>query len=395
MSPSSQPSDALLERAFLDDAVIEAGWHAAGAAVEEGIAIEAAHPEPGDALRAMVRALGARGLLGLIANAKDGGRFDTVSWRAVCLARERLGHASPLLELGFAMQGLGSYSITSFGDDEQRARWLPRVISGEHVAGFALTEAEAGSDLSGLSTSATRDGDAYVLSGRKVLISNAPIGDVFTLFAVTGPPGDRRRVSAFVVAGDAPGLKKSSTEVLGGHPIGELELDGVRVPVEDRLGEEGDGMRVALGTLHRFRPTVGAAALGFGQRALDETVAHVRRRAQFGKALGEQQAVQMAIADGACGLEGARLLVYRAAALADAGGAGRDAEAKAGSMAKLVATEAAFSMIDAAVQLHGGRGVMKSSMVARLYEDIRALRIYEGASDIQRVLIARHLLRES
>jgi acyl-CoA dehydrogenase len=387
-------SEAHLERAFLDEEVIEAGWRAPGALVDDGIALEAKHEDPGEALRAMVRLLGERGVLGLVAEAADGGRFDAVSWRAVCLARERLGHASPLLELAFAMQGLGSYAITAHGDEAQRRRWLPGVVSGEHVAGFALTEPEAGSDLSGIATTARRDGDCYVLDGHKVLISNAPVADVFTLFAATAPPGARRRLSAFVVPAGAEGLRATPTKVLGGHPIGELALEGVRVPVEDRLGDEGDGMRVALSTLHRFRPTVGAAALGFGQRALDEALAHTTGRRQYGKPLFEQQAVQLALADMACELEAARLLVYRAAKLAD-DDAGREPEAKAGSMAKLVATEHAFRVIDRAVQLHGGRGVMADHPVARLYEDVRALRIYEGASDIQRLLIARHLMLEA
>ncbi|HJL20409.1 MAG TPA: acyl-CoA dehydrogenase family protein [Sandaracinaceae bacterium LLY-WYZ-13_1] len=386
-------SEAHLERAFLDDEVIEAGWRGPGATVDEGTKLEAQHEAPGEALRAMVRLLGARGVLKLIARGVDGGRFDEVSWRAVCLARERLGHASPLLELAFAMQGLGSWAISAHGDETQRARWLPKVIAGEHVAGFALTEPEAGSDLSGLATTARRDGEHYLLDGHKVLISNAPVADVFTVFAATAPPGERRRLSAFVVPASAEGLETTPTRVLGGHPIGELHLDGVRVPATDRLGEEGDGMRVALGTLHRFRPTVGAAAVGFGQRALDETLRHTRSRRQFGKPLAEQQAVQLALADMACELEAARLLVYRAAALADAD-AGREAEAKAGSMAKLVATEHAFTIVDRAVQLHGGRGVTADHPVARLYEDVRALRIYEGASDIQRVLVARHLMIE-
>jgi alkylation response protein AidB-like acyl-CoA dehydrogenase len=386
-------NEAHLERAFLDEAVIEAGFRAPGALVDEGAALERTHDEPGRALRAMVELLGERGVLGLIAQAADGGRFEKVSWRAICLARERLGHASPLLELAFAMQGLGSYAITAHGDAEQRRRWLPKVVSGAHVAAFALTEPEAGSDLSGLATTARRDGDAYVLDGHKVLISNAPVADVFTLFAATAPPGERRRLSAFVVPADAAGLRATPTKVLGGHPIGELRLEGVRVPLRDRLGAEGDGMRIALSTLHRFRPTVGAAALGFGQRALDEALAHTTRRRQFGKPLFEQQAVQLALADMACELEAARLLVYRAAKLAD-DEAGREPEAKAGSMAKLVATEHAFSVIDRAVQLHGGRGVTADHPVARLYEDVRALRIYEGASDIQRLLIARHLRLE-
>ncbi|MFK7989098.1 MAG: acyl-CoA dehydrogenase family protein [Sandaracinaceae bacterium] len=386
-------SDSLLEWSFLDEEVVEAGWREPGQVVADALVAEAAASNSDQGLRDLARLLGERGILGLIVRATDGGRFEEVSWRAVCLARERLGHASPLLELAFAMQGLGSYAISKHGTAEQRARWLPGVAAGRHIAGFALTEPEAGSDLAGISTTARRDGDSYVLDGHKVYISNAPIGDVFTLFAATAPPGERRRLSAFIVPGDAPGLKKVRTEVLGGHPIGELRLDGVRIPAGHRLAEEGDGMSVALGTLHRFRTTVGAAALGFGQRALDEALSHVATRHQFGRPLASLQAVQMGLADMACELEAARLLVYRAAKLAD-DRAGRDAEARAGSMAKLMATEAASRVVDTAVQLHGGRGVTVGAPVARLYEEVRALRIYEGASDIQRMLIARHLLAE-
>lgn len=337
--------------------------------------------DPGAALVSYVRTLGERGLLARIAGA--------VSWRAVCAVRERLGYTSPLLDLAFAMQGLGSYPITLAGDGDQRARYLPDVVAGRSVAAFALTEPEAGSDLAGISTRAARDGDHYVLDGHKIFISNAGVANVYTLFASTG---GARPLSAFVVRADTPGLTATPTQVLGGHPIGEVLLSRARVPVADRLGEEGDGMRIALGTLHRFRPTVGAAALGLGQRALDESLHHVRHRRQFGSPLADQQAVQLALADMACDLEGARLLVYRAAALADRG-APQNEEAYAGSIAKLVATEAAFRVVDRAVQLHGGRGVTAGHPVARLYEDVRALRIYEGASDIQRILIARELLR--
>ncbi|MBX3272533.1 MAG: acyl-CoA dehydrogenase family protein [Sandaracinaceae bacterium] len=379
------PSDAVLERAFLDDDVIARGWDAAGALADDGAALER-DAEPADALVAMVRLLGARGLLSLVAGGP--------SWRAVCLARERLGYTSPLLELAFTMQGLGSYPITLGGSDAQRARHLEGVVAGTHVAAFALTEPDAGSDLDGVSTSARRDGDGYVLDGHKVLISNAPVADLFTVFAATAPAGAPRRLSAFVVRRGAAGLTTTPTRVLGGHPIGEVRLDGVRVAEEDRLGAEGDGLRLALGTLHRFRTTVGAAAVGFAQRALDEAVHHTRTRHQFGAPLAALSAVQMSLADMACLTETARLLVYRAAALADRGDGGREAEARAGSMAKLVATENASQVIDRAVQLHGGRGVMTTSVVARLYEDVRALRIYEGASDVQRLLIARHLLAD-
>jgi len=380
------PNDAILEHSFLDEAVIEAGWTAAGALADEGAALESAAPTPGEALTQMVRFLGERGLLSLM--------VGTPSWRAVCLARERLGYASPLLELAFTMQGLGSYPITLAGTEEQKDRHLTGVAAGRSVAAFALTEKEAGSDVGGLSSRARRDGDDWILDGHKVLISNAPVADVFTVFAATLPKGERRRVSAFVVRADQTGVRTTPTSVLGGHPIGELHLDGVRVSADDMLGAEGDGMRTALGTLHRFRTTVGAAALGFAQRALDQSVQHVKSRVQFGAPLADLQAVRMHLAEMACGLESARLLVYRAAALADRGDAGRDAEARAGSMAKLVATENAFDVIDRAVQLHGGRGVMTECIVSRLYEEVRALRIYEGASDVQKILIARHLLAD-
>jgi len=379
------PSDELLERAFLDDACVEAGWRGAATVVPRALELEAAHAgDPSAGLRAIVRAMGEAGLTSIVT-------WD-VSWRSVCLARERLGYASPLLYLAFAMQGLGSYPITLAGTDAQRARHLPAVRSGERVMAFALTEPEAGSDLSRIATTARRDGDAYVLDGHKALISNAPIADTLTVFAATAPPGERRRISAFVVRRDTPGVRTEATEVLGGHPIGEVFFEGARVPVDERLGDEGDGMRIALGTLHCFRTTVGAAALGFGQRALDEAVRHVRSREQFGGPLADLQAVQVRVADMACALEGARLLTYRAAWIADRGDAGRAAEARAASMGKLRATEAAFEVIDQAVQLHGGRGVVRGSPVARLYEDARALRIYEGTSDVQRLLIARALL---
>ncbi|HHH30587.1 MAG TPA: acyl-CoA dehydrogenase [Polyangiaceae bacterium] len=379
-----RPSESTLERAFLDDAVIERGWRAADRLADEGASLEMHGGDSHAVLPKIVRFLGERGLLSLV--------VGSPSWRAVCLARERLGYSSPLLELAFTMQGLGSYPIGRGGTDSQKERHLSDVESGRAVAAFALTEAEAGSDLGGLSTTARQDGDDWILDGEKVLISNAPIADLFTVFAATRPKGERRRVSAFVVRADGRGVSTSATSVLGGHPIGTLRLDSVRVSSADRLGDEGDGMRLALGTLHRFRTTVGAAALGFAQRALDETVLHVKARSQFGAPLAELQAVQMQLAEMACLVESARLLVYRAAALADRGDAGRDAEARAGSMAKLVATENAFQVIDKAVQLHGGRGVMTESVVARLYQEIRALRIYEGASDVQRTLIARHLL---
>ena len=381
----------MIERAFVGETHVQAAWGAAAALEDEATRLEAKAGSPREALVALVRAFGEAGLLALVAPGAHGGRFDPPSSVALCLARERLGQISPLADLAFAMQGLGSFPITLAGSDALRAEWLPRVARGEVVAAFAITEEDAGSDLAGIATTATRDGDGYVLDGEKVFISNAGVAGMYTVFAATAPAGERRRLSAFVVPADARGLETEPMEVLGGHPIGRVRLSGVRVPSSARIGDEGAGMAVALGTLHRFRPTVGAAAVGFAQRALDETVRHVKSRVQFGAPLAEREAVQMRIADMACAVEGARLLVYRAARAAD-DGASREELGRTGSMAKLVATEAAQRVVDQAVQLHGGRGVLAGGIVARLYEDVRALRIYEGASDVQRLLIARDLL---
>jgi acyl-CoA dehydrogenase len=398
------PSDECLERAFCEPEVIAQAWTSAGTIAPEACAIEETAKDAPTALASIVRVLGARGLLGLTVPAAYGGTYDFVRSVALCLARERLGHASPLCELAFAMQGLGSYAITARGEEELKRAWLPRIAAGEAIAAFALTEAEAGSDLSGIATTATRDGGEYVLDGEKIFISNAGIADVYTLVAATAPPGAKRRLTAFAVPGSAEGLRARPMRVLGGHPIGAIELRGVRVPASSRIGGEGDGLSVCLEVLHKFRPTVGAAAVGFAQRALDEAVHHAKSRKQFGAPLADLQAVQLALADMACDVESSRLLVYRAAALADlaarlaseteGGGAEqRGRVARTGSMAKLVATEAAFRVIDRSVQLHGGRGVLEGSIVARLYEDVRALRIYEGASDVQKLLVAREILK--
>jgi acyl-CoA dehydrogenase len=409
------PSDDCIERAFCDAEVCAQAWASAGAIAPEAVAIEERAADPAEAMRAIVALLGHRGLLGLAVPGLLGGTFDRVRSIALCLARERLGYASPLVELAFAMQGLGSYAITARGSDSLRAAWLPRIAAGEAIAAFALTEEGAGSDLSGIETSARADGDEYVLRGTKVFISNAGIADLYTLVAATAPPGSKRRLSAFAVPGDRAGLRARPMRVLGGHPIGTLELDDVRIPRDHRIGEEGDGLSVALAVLHKFRPTVGAAAVGMAQRALDESVAHAKGRRQFGAPLADLQAVQLALADMACDVESARLMVYRAAALADlveqieggdadpksAGAAEngshaaihRSRTARTASMAKLVATESAFRVIDRAVQLHGGRGVLEGGIVPRLYQDVRALRIYEGATDVQKLLIARELLK--
>jgi acyl-CoA dehydrogenase len=341
----------------------------------------------------MVLRMGKTGLLRLITDEALGGRFERASFRAICLARERLGRTSPLADLAFTMQGLGSFAITLAARKHQQANaaeLLAPIVAGDAVAAFALTEPDAGTDLSRIATEATRDGDDYVLDGEKIYISNAGVADRYVVFALTDTEAGSK-LSAFVVDAETEGLEAVPMQVLGGHPIGRVLLRGARVPVERRLGPEGRGMALALGTLHCFRPTVGAAAVGFGQRAMDEALLHTQRREQFGAPLSDLPLVQSRLGTMACDLEGARLLVQRAAAAIDAGES-RGAVARKGSMAKLAATEAAQRVIDSAVQLHGGLGVEQRSMVARLYQEVRALRIYEGANDLHPVLIARELL---
>lgn len=397
-------SDDVLERAFVDNDLVAQAWDTAGALSLEALSIEAKAKTPSEALAALVRFLGTRGLLGLVVPDAHGGTYPEVRSLALCLARERLGYASPLVELAFAMQGLGSYPLVLGGSDVVKETILPRVAAGDVIAAFAITEEEAGSDVGNIETAAEKVDGGYLLTGEKKFISNAGVAGFYTVFAATAPKGQKRRLSAFVVEASQKGVSTVPQQVLGGHPIGRLRLDEVKVPASHLLGAEGDGMALALETLHKFRPTVGAAALGFGQRALNESLRHTKSRIQFGVPLADQQAVQMSLADMACDLEAARLLVYRAAAVADLTAAliaqngeedpqQRSRVAKTGSMGKLAATEAAFRVVDRAVQLHGGRGVEQGSIVARLYEDVRALRIYEGASDVQKLLIAREMLR--
>ncbi len=370
-------------------------WNEADAVSAAAAEVEAQVADHGEALAAMVALYGAQALLEWIAPAEFGGRFDHVSMRAVALVRERLGYTSPLCELAFAMQGLGSYpwshTASEHGTTDAAKRWLPEVVAGRAVAAFALTEPGAGTDLSGLATSAVRSGDDWTLRGEKVFISNAGVAHVYTVFAVSDADSPKRRITAFAVDASLPGVHTEAQHVLGGHPIGRVRLEDVKVPDSARVGEVGRGLSVALATLHRFRPTVGAAAVGFGWRALDESIAHTKSRVQFGAPLASLQMVQARLAEMACEVEASRLLVRRAVRAIDEDRS-RSEVARTGSMAKLVATESAQRVIDQAVQLHGGRGVCVDHVVARLYQDVRALRIYEGATDVQKLLIARELL---
>lgn len=344
------------------------------------------------AIVAMVRAMGKAKLLELVVPEAHGGRDRSVRALPLVIAREEIAHASSLLDTMFAMQGLGSYPITLAGSPRMRRRYLPAVAAGKLVAAFALTEDEAGSDAAALGTEARRDGTSYVLNGNKRFISNAGIADFYVVFAKTDRDAGARGISAFVVESSNPGLAVTErTRLNAPHPIGRLQFDGCRVRAHARLGGEGDGLRLALRTLDTFRATVGAAACGLARRALSETIARVRTRHQFGRPLAQFQATRMRIASMATRLEAARGLVYRAAWLHDQG----EPPTLSAAMAKLGATETAFRVVDDAVQLHGGDGVVHGVTVERLYREVRALRIYEGTSEIQKLVIARALLEET
>ena len=293
------------------------------------------------------------------------------------------------------MQGLGTYALSLAADEHVRDFWLERAQSGKAIAAFALTEPEAGSDVSSIQTTATRDGEGYVIRGRKCFISNAGIADFYTVFARTGTRGDgRAELSAFIVGARMPGFRvRERTRLIAAHPIGEIEFEDLRVPAEDRIGAEGDGFKLAMMTMDMFRASVGAAACGMARRALDEAVHHAKTRRQFGVSLSLHQLIQEKLAVMQTDTDASRLLVYRAAHLKDSG-AEQSTLTRAASEAKLYATEAAQRIVDEAVQIHGGYGLVRGSVVERLYRDVRALRIYEGTSEIQKLIIARELLKQ-
>lgn len=313
--------------------------------------------------------------------------------RSLCLIREALAYSSSLADLAFVMQGLGTYAISQAAPDHVREFWLSRATNGKAIAAFALTEPEAGSDVAAIQTTARREGETYVIDGRKRFISNAGIADFYTVFAKTGAREDgRAAISAFVVGSKMQGFNVvERTSLMAAHPIGEIAFNGCRVPAEDMVGNEGDGFGLAMGTLDTFRASVGAAACGMARRALDEAVRYSSARRQFGRLLAEHQMIQAKLADMITELDAARLLVYRAAYARDESTGRMTREA---SEAKLFATEAAGRIIDSAVQIHGGTGLVTGSVVERLYRDVRALRIYEGTSEIQKLVIASQLLKE-
>ncbi|PKQ13043.1 MAG: acyl-CoA dehydrogenase [Alphaproteobacteria bacterium HGW-Alphaproteobacteria-1] len=376
----------MADRTYLDWPFFEArhrDWAARVEAVAATLSVD--HTDTDAACRALVRDLGAAGILEVTAS--HNGPLDV---RALCLARETLARHDGLADFAFAMQGLGTGALSLFGSDEQKARWLPLTRGGTAIAAFALTEPASGSDVANSTMTATRDGGDYVLDGEKTWISNGGIADVYTVFARTGEAPGARGLSAFVVPADTPGLSVAERlETIAPHPLARLRFDGCRIPENALIGAPGQGFKIAMSVLDVFRSTVAAAALGFARRALDEALTRVTTRHVQGAPLADLQMVQGHIADMALDVDAAALLIYRAAWAKDHGAPRVTREA---AMAKLFATETAQQVIDRAVQLHGGDGVRAGETVERLYREIRALRIYEGASDVQRVVIARQAL---
>lgn len=341
----------------------------------------------------LVAALGRGGWLRYAVPATYGGALPEIDSRALCLIRATLAYHAGLADFAFAMQGLGSGAVALAGSEQQKTAILPRVASGEWIAAFALSEPEAGSDVAAMTTSATRDGDSYILNGTKTWISNGGIADVYTVFARTEAGTGARGISAFIVPATTPGLEIAERiEVIAPHPLATLRFSDCRVPADALVGEAGAGFKLAMQTLDIFRASVAAAATGFARRALDEAVRRARERAMFGQTLADMQITQAKLAEMATDLAAAELLTWQAAWLRDVARANTTREV---AQAKLFATETAQRGIDAAVQIFGALGVMRGHITERLYREIRALRIYEGASEVQSLIIARSLLQEA
>ncbi|MGU9990450.1 acyl-CoA dehydrogenase [Bordetella avium] len=350
-----------------------------------------AHHDTDAACRQWVAALGEAGWLRYCVPAAWGGKRPQIDSRAICILRETLARHEGLADFALAMQGLGSGAISLMGSDALRAHYLPRVASGKAIAAFALSEIDAGSDVAAMCCAARLDGDSYVLDGEKTWISNGGIADFYCVFARTGEAPGARGISAFVVDADTPGLTISGRiDLIAPHPLATLQFDNCRIPATQRLGEPGQGFKLAMMTLDIFRASVAAAALGFARRALDEGLGRARSRRMFGQTLADLQLTQAALGDMACAIDSSALLTYRAAWLRDVKGARTTREA---AMAKMAATESAQQVIDRALQMFGGAGVMSGQPIEKLYREIRALRIYEGATEVQKLIIARELLK--
>ncbi|WP_448956373.1 acyl-CoA dehydrogenase family protein [Labrys neptuniae] len=349
------------------------------------------HAETDAACKRLVGALGQAGILRNCVPAAYGGVREDIDSRALCLIRETLAYADGLADFAFAMQGLGTGAISLSGSADLRQAILPKVAKGELIAAFALTEPEAGSDVAAMGTTARREGDDYVLDGEKTFISNGGIADVYTLFARTGEAPGTRGISAFVVFADTPGFTIAERiETMAPHPLARIRLDNCRIPASQLLGATGEGFKIAMRTLDIFRPSVAAAALGFARRALDEALAHASTRKMFGVTLADLPTAQSTLGEMATAIDTAALLTARVAWRRDVQKLPTTREA---AMAKLTATENAQWVIDQALQLFGGRGVKVGEITERLYREIRALRIYEGATEVQKLIIGRELVK--
>lgn len=344
-----------------------------------------------ESCRNYVRELGKNGWLRYTVPAEYGGISERLDVRSLCIARETLGFFSGLLDFSFAMQGLGAGPISLFGSSELKKKYLPRVARGEAIAAFAISETQAGSDISGMTTVARKDGDSYVIDGEKTWISNGGIADFYVVFCRLADT-EKDFVALVVETGDKGFSVSERIDTIAPHPLGTLKLESCKVPQDRVVGEAGRGLRVALGTLDVFRTTVGAAALGFARRAMSEAVAHVNDRQMFGGKLSDLQMTQAAIAEMATEIDASALLVYRSAWTRDNGA---DRVTREAAMAKMFATEAAQRVIDRAVQLLGGRGVVSGNPVERLYREIRSLRIYEGTTEVQKLVIAGQILKSA
>jgi acyl-CoA dehydrogenase len=341
--------------------------------------------------RQIVEQLGREEFLTHVTSKENGGARDYVSARDLCILREELARGDALADAMLAVQALGSYPLTLAGSEEQKRHYLPLIANGHSIGAFALTEPQAGSDLSSLATRAVPRGRAFQLTGTKSFISNAGIADNYIVFASTNPELRGKGISAFVVDATTPGfIIKEKMALLSPHPIGVVCFEDCIVPENNLIGSEGQGLQIAFETLNLLRCTVGAAAVGFAQRALEEAIVYSKQRRQFGRAIAEFQGTEFKLAEMATNLEAARLLVYQAAWAHDTG---TDDFKKKSSMAKLYASEAAQHIVDQALQIHGGNGLIDGSITERLYRDVRALRIYEGTSEIQKIVIARALLK--
>ncbi|MHA1570557.1 MAG: acyl-CoA dehydrogenase family protein [Alphaproteobacteria bacterium] len=388
----------MADRTFLDWPFFDAEHRQLAAHIDQWAATHIApheHDESDvDALaQQFVTALGKDDWLTYCVPAAYGGRHEKLDVRSLCLIRETLARRSGLADFAFAMQGLGSASIALFGDEALKRRYLPEVATGKRIAAFAISEPDAGSDVANMQTLARHDDESYVIDGAKTWISNAGLAHQYVVFARTGEAPGAKGISAFVVDADSPGLSVTERiDVIAPHPLGTLRFEQCRVPAGHLLGKPGGGFKVAMATLDIFRATVGAAALGFARRALDEAISRVTSREVFGRKLADHQLTQASLADMAVQIDAAALLVYRAAWTKDCAA---DRVTREAAMAKLYATEAAQQVIDTAVQLHGGFGVVTGTPVERLYREIRALRIYEGTSEIQKLIIAAQTLAAS